>query len=307
MYKENANIEQRVKAAIAQVVDQWVNDLIKEKIVTPSIDQKYQRGLWDRLKGSLSNLWHGRYNQSNPNYWQNRFGDELGSQSESYDPRVFTLHDFKEIKNAIESTEHLVENIDPNTEKLKIVRVIRAAAEELKKKLFNIFAQSCDGGADSSATPAAESQPPPKPDGAEEKEDNKKEPYNDLTPAGDSPDPSRFDNGGESKESDLDGQELALPEEIYDAVKPIPENENKSLARLESGPKPMRFVDILNHKDLTDEEARDAFKSEKRRNMAKETLDKLLHDAVIKKESPEFIMKVESAIKRMKKIIDELD
>jgi len=310
MYKEDQNVEQEVKNAISKVIDQWVNDLITKKIVTTTISPKYQRGLWDRLKGSLSNLWHGRYSQSNPNYWKNRFGDELGSQVESYDPRIFTLHEFKEIKQAIEEAESLVENIQPDTEKLKIVRVIRSAAEELKQKLFSIFAQSCDPN---NASPSSASVQQ-----AQNTEVDKGSPEDPVV-AAPSGDPLKFVGDKSVKEKDRSEIEDAideptdepiLPKDLYDRIKPIPENEGKSLTRLENNP--IRLVDILNHKDLTKEQAKDIFRSKEKRDRVKKLLDELLHDALIPtKERPaedeEFIMKVERAIKKMKEISNELD
>lgn len=167
MYKEDVDISDAIKKEISRVIDLWADDLIKNKIATPEMNPSYKRGLWDRVKGSLSNLFYGgRYNTQNPYYWQNRFGDDLGKQ-ESYDPRVFSLKEYKEIKQAIEETENIIfENFTPDVEKLRIVKLIRSSAEELKKKLYDIFVNNCS---DPTTSPPDRVDPLPTP---EEEEDS---------------------------------------------------------------------------------------------------------------------------------------
>jgi hypothetical protein len=141
--KEENDISQIVKQEISKIIDQWVDDTLRNKIITPQMDPSKQRGLWDRFKGGLSNLWHGRNNQNNPYYWKNRFGDDMGAQ-ESFDPSVFTLNEYSLIKSMIDETEKKInESLPADTEKLKIVKVIKQSAEELKQKLYNIFALNC--------------------------------------------------------------------------------------------------------------------------------------------------------------------
>jgi len=133
--KEELESSQEISSKIDAIVDKWVSDLTSGLVNNP-MDFSKRASLWDRMKGTLSNIWHGKYNPKNPNYWKNRFGDELGSQEESYDPSVFSLQEYTQIKSIIENAERqLNEAIPTGSEKLTLVRVLKNAAEKLKKDL----------------------------------------------------------------------------------------------------------------------------------------------------------------------------
>jgi len=146
MEKEENN---KLEKLISDKIDKWANDLI-EKIVSGGSGN--QRGLWDRFKGGLYNLFLGRTGKlakkHNPYYWQNKFGDDLGSQVEE----SLTLSSYGKIKSAIESTELKVENqlnlFEADHDRLKIVITIRTAANELKNELIGLL-KSYPGAADS--------------------------------------------------------------------------------------------------------------------------------------------------------------
>lgn len=287
MYKEDMDISQAIKQEIGKIVDQWVNDLVKEKIATPQINPNYQRGLWDRLKGSLSNLWYGRYNQDNPNYWKNRFGDDLGTKEESFDISVFTLSDYKEIKCAIEETEKVInENTSPDVEKLRIVKVIKSAAEDLKQKLFSIFVRSCSGGqgAEGEGEPEAKSQDnnaPPEPADGVTQADRR------PTLAPSSADASHFDD----EAGDSDSSQPKLEKRDYIAYLPKMDNKKKSLQDLMNS---NQLVDTILHKEF--ESVVDDYKAYKEGVM--EALSKLKHDAELNKENKRTINAIDSAIEK---------
>jgi hypothetical protein len=116
---------------IDRIIDGWVEQLTKE-LLNPERIQLNKRGLWDRFKGSLSNLWHGRDNMNNPYYWKNQYGDVLGS--ESYIPLV----QYKSLKETCDNLEQEINEVEgqPN---LKIIQIIKNAAEELKYKLKSVL------------------------------------------------------------------------------------------------------------------------------------------------------------------------
>jgi hypothetical protein len=144
---------------IDQAVDAWTIDLKKTLILGANADSPVnntgtgggrigasgtpkQRGLWDRFKNTMANLWHGRSGQDNPYYWQNKLGDDLGVAHESFNPIPFNLHEYKYLKEVCDSLEvELNELVDPlkGTENLRISRLIDIKAQELKKRLFSIF------------------------------------------------------------------------------------------------------------------------------------------------------------------------
>ena len=146
--EEQIDASAEIAKEIDAIVDKWASEELMNKIVSPTIAPDKRRGLWDRFKGGLSNIWYGlkggRYNPENPYYWKNRFGDDLGVK-ESFNPAAFTIKEYKEIRSAIETTEQQInESLPPGADKLRIVQIIKQAAENLKKQLKDIFARKCD-------------------------------------------------------------------------------------------------------------------------------------------------------------------
>lgn len=122
-----------LKKEIDRVVDQWVSEVLKQRILQPDSPSR-KIGLWDRFKKGLSNLFYGQDDKKNPYYWQNRLGS-MGVK-ESFDP--LTLSEYSEIKCVLDRTEMILEETD-ETERLQLVRIIRGAAEELKRMLYGVF------------------------------------------------------------------------------------------------------------------------------------------------------------------------
>ena len=127
---------------ISAAVDSWVSDLIRSLVSEP-MNPDLKRGLWDRFKGSVSNIWHGgRTNTNNPYYWKNRFGDELGAQ-ESFNPSFLNLKEYYEIRSIVKKIEEQLnqinEDVTQGAEKLRIVQLIKSSAEKLKMNLYDII------------------------------------------------------------------------------------------------------------------------------------------------------------------------
>ena len=96
---------------ISAAIDSWVSDLIRSLVSEP-MNPALKRGLWDRFKGSVSNIWHGgRTNTNNPYYWKNRFGDELGAQ-ESFNPSFLNLKQYYEIRSIVKKIEDQLNKIN---------------------------------------------------------------------------------------------------------------------------------------------------------------------------------------------------
>jgi hypothetical protein len=147
----------QIKQQINAVVDRWVNDTISS--LTKGSPRVPPRGIWDRLKGTFYNLTYGRDDKkNNPYYWKNRFGDEMGAQ-ESQSPIGMTLSEYNVLRSAVGATERVINEVDGSeTEKLRLVQVIRSAAEDLKSRLHSIL----DSWETSDAAPAPETRPAPK-------------------------------------------------------------------------------------------------------------------------------------------------
>lgn len=150
----------QIKQQINAVVDRWVNDTISS--MTTGRPGVQPRGIWDRLKGTFYNLRYGRDDKkNNPYYWRNRFGDDLGSQAESCSPINLTLSEYNVLRSAVGATEQIINEVDSSeTEKLRLVQVIRRAAEDLKSRLHSIL-DSWETS-DDAPSPAPETSPSPK-------------------------------------------------------------------------------------------------------------------------------------------------
>ena len=148
-----------VQAQVNQIVDAWVSEL-KRLLISPQTGDT-RRGVWDRFKNSMANMWHGRYNTSNPYFWKNKLGDDLGAvddigpdnpepTKEHFNPNNLSLADYKSLKDICESLEEQLNEDIPGTENLRLVRIIDNKAKELKQKLTSIV---------TGEAPAAQDQP----------------------------------------------------------------------------------------------------------------------------------------------------
>lgn len=144
---EDQKLISSIEKEINSIVDTWTAELLKDKILTPQITPERQRGIWDRIKGGISNLWHGiktgRYDPKNPYYWKNRFGDDLGVD-ESVEFKIKNFKEYRQILEEINKTEQLInESLPYGSENLRIVKIIKSAAEDLKKNLLKVFVSFC--------------------------------------------------------------------------------------------------------------------------------------------------------------------
>ena len=132
----DATALKQLEDEIGGVVDRWVSTVLKDRFISKPIGQK-PRSLWDRFKQGVSNWWWGpNGDKYNPNRWRNRFGDELGVE-ESFDPSIFTLHEYKEMKTVVDSVDSLLVESDEGFDKLRLMTLIKSAAQDLKSMLFN--------------------------------------------------------------------------------------------------------------------------------------------------------------------------
>jgi len=140
---------QELKNQISRVVDSWVTEIMRSKLLEKPGNME-RRSLWDKFKQGMTNwLWGRNGEKHNPYRWRNRFGDELGV-TESFNPSVFTLNEYMGIKGVIESVEDRLDESDGDFDKLRIMQLVRSAAETLKDMLFNAL-----NGKVSAAPPAA--------------------------------------------------------------------------------------------------------------------------------------------------------
>lgn len=130
--------EQELYNQISQVVDQWVSEVLKSRFIEKPHGQQ-PRSLWDKFKQGVTNWWWGpKGDKYNPYRWRNRFGNELGV-SESFNPSVFTLHEYKDIRGLVDSVESTLNESEEEFDKLRLMKIVRSAAERLKEMLFSVL------------------------------------------------------------------------------------------------------------------------------------------------------------------------
>ena len=135
-------MENEIEKELSDIVDGWMNDLINK--LKSGSGSTPQRGLWDRFKGSIANLFYGRTGdrakKNNPYYWQNRFGDDLGSEVKEW----LTLEDYSKLRSIIDGFETDLQNkilLLEGGENLRIWWFLRKAAEDLKQKLLPVLSK----------------------------------------------------------------------------------------------------------------------------------------------------------------------
>lgn len=156
-YRENtpaqpvAAPDSTIDAEVDSIVDKWVSELIASLTtgvgpghptdgtsLSPPYGQAQKRGLWDRFKGTLSNLWWGRDHKNNPYRWVNKFGDDLGVESFL---NSISLQDYKLLKETCDELEQQLNEVN-GVENLRLVKIIRASAEHLKNYLKQALANT---------------------------------------------------------------------------------------------------------------------------------------------------------------------
>jgi hypothetical protein len=122
-------------ADLERTIDQFVTSL-KQQLANPMTGPDAQRGVWDRMKNWWSNMWHGRYNQQNPYFWQNKLGDDLGRTTESV--QRIPLEHYKFLH---EQTALLENGLAPGAEKLQVIRVVDQWAKQFKNAVMTLMAR----------------------------------------------------------------------------------------------------------------------------------------------------------------------
>lgn len=127
---------QELKNKINQLVDQWVSEVLRSRFLQKPHDIE-RRSLWDKFKQGLTNWWWGPEGDEKNKYrWRNRFGDELGV-TESFSPEIFSLQEYRDIKGVVDSVELQINENEEEFDNLRLMKIVRSAAEKLKDMLFN--------------------------------------------------------------------------------------------------------------------------------------------------------------------------
>lgn len=308
--EESVNPMEEISNEIDRVVDSWVSDLLRGMITSP-MNPAAKRSLWDRFKGTLSNLWYGgKYNPKNPYYWKHRFGDELGStipvssppplpQQESFDPSIFTLQEYHQLKSVVDTFEETIneQELPAGTEKLQLVQRIKTAAEELKKNLKDIFARGCGGQAPQPVDPAPVAAPIKRGRGRP-----RKNPAAAAKPVGpvsglEDPPPAFL------RAIDSPASKTAPVLKNYAKWLPKTENQGKTLEYLKDN---HQLVDAILHPDYGESDFHSSDSGNTLETSAQHkirALEKLKKDAVNQGENPSILDKIDEAITKMKKFL----
>lgn len=144
---------QELKNKINQVVDQWVSEVLRSRFLEKPTNAK-PASLWDKFKQGVTNWWWGpKGDEYNSYRWKNRFGSELGV-AESFDPSAFTLQEYSRIKGLVDLMEAEMKKPDEGFDKLRLMTIVRSAAQKLKQMLFDALS-----GRMSAAAPSAGTEP----------------------------------------------------------------------------------------------------------------------------------------------------
>jgi hypothetical protein len=139
--------------ALDSEMDKFIAEL-KHRIIS---QQGPQRGVWDRMKGWWSNVTRGRYNQSNPEYWRNRLGDDLGgvAQEGTLSMGLKEFHVLKRLATELEDSLNALNEdmsgvpLPKGSENLRVMSIIdnwanrfKQAVRQLAKDRFSIDLQN---------------------------------------------------------------------------------------------------------------------------------------------------------------------
>ena len=119
----------RISSEIDNVVNQWISDL-KHEIITGSSIQN--RGIWDRFKNFVANVWHGYDNKKNPYYSINKLGYGLGSESKNE-----SMKSYNDLRETCQSLESKINEEDLSN--LRIMQIIDKHANMLKAKMKEVL------------------------------------------------------------------------------------------------------------------------------------------------------------------------
>jgi hypothetical protein len=119
----------RISSEIDGVVNQWISDLKRELITGSSIQN---RGIWDRFKNFIANVWHGYDNENNPYYSINKLGYGLGSKDKNE-----SMKSYNDLRETCQSLESKINEEDLSN--LRIMQIIDKHANMLKTKMKEIL------------------------------------------------------------------------------------------------------------------------------------------------------------------------
>ncbi len=130
---KRVTVPSQLAADLGRTIDDFVGHL-KQQLIQPMTAPEAQRGVWDRIKNWWANLWHGRCNQQNPYFWQNKLGDDLGrAAAEAVLP--MPLGHYAVLR---EQADLLEAALPPGAEKLQIIKVIDQWAAQFKQAVMNL-------------------------------------------------------------------------------------------------------------------------------------------------------------------------
>lgn len=140
---EDAALDQKVKALLERIPQEVDNMIVQLKfsLINPITRSQAKRGIWDRFKNTMSNLWWGRHNQDNPYFWKNKLGDDLGEvRPEHVMLRTIPIVEYHLFRNHCKLLENqldtLLEATTPSTENLAITKIINRWGQQLKTMLI---------------------------------------------------------------------------------------------------------------------------------------------------------------------------
>lgn len=254
----NQQKKEELKNRLLSAVDSWASQILGN---LKSPGNSKQRGLWDRFKSGISNLWYGRNNDQNPNYWMNRYGDDLGAEvpKESINLNI-GLKQYAEMMSVVNNLEKEINMLkEADFDNLKITQMIKQAGHQLKKMLSDIVDQfSCD---DENPNPGGPSGNPPRNNSANASGNEENPDGKNLSPKGPSGNPTG--NSAKAKVSDNEGSDEENPPQD-------PEDKQGMINVMKNIPKISedveKYVDIMyknnikNAKEL-DEKAKDIYKN----------------------------------------------
>jgi hypothetical protein len=155
-----------IEKKINKVIDDWVSQTVKDRFINRPVGLP-KMSLWDKFKRGVRNwFWGPAGDKYNKDRWTSRFGDELGVE-ESFDPSIFTLNEYMQIRGVVDSLELRLEEVEQSEEekqfgKLRLMGLIRSAADELKGMLFHAIKRVIMEPATPQAPPPAGRETAPK-------------------------------------------------------------------------------------------------------------------------------------------------
>lgn len=125
--------------SFSSLVDEFIAEL-KRQLINPMTNPSARRGVWDRIKGWWSNLWHGRYNQNNPYFWKNKLGDDLAATE---NVSHITLYEYRILQEEAALLEEEMAKFTPpaGAENLALLRIVDRWGDRFKQRVMDLVNQ----------------------------------------------------------------------------------------------------------------------------------------------------------------------